>query len=525
METKSESPFLELPALKVKQPLSEFYIITIKAQDLLSISFSEPLQYIDENGNLKGSQRPPDEKRLKEIGKYIDSVEMAFPNSIILAANYTSQGQISTDTTERWNIVEDINCGICNIRIPTDKKLAAVIDGQHRLNAFKYVGNLERFSNLQLVCSIYFDLPNSYQAFLFATINSNQKRVDRSLALEQFGYNVGEEPEKVWTPEKFAVFLSRKLNIDSINSPFYKHIKVAPLNPENLFRDGVGNSWVISTATVVDGILSLITSNPKRDRIEMQQKSIFTGRNRDMLSKQIDYSPLRNTFISGQDQTIYDTIINYFNSVSKFLWQDAPENSYITKTVGIQACFDILKLFLQKNSTEPTEINFDNYFSTIVHVDFSDKFYQASGIGRSRIKNTLGLAFNLVSRARIKKDNLYYYDTILSSQSNIDLPTDKWPWEESAEEAVANTLKKAVWNYKAKKVSLYIENYESATVFDSYESFFDKLVEIAENTFNDNLPGDHEIADEQREKFDADNLVETYLVDYEFDLKKLGWWK
>jgi hypothetical protein len=34
------------------------------------------------------------------------------------------------------------------------------------------------------------------------------------LALEQFGYNVGEEPEKAWTPEKLAVFLSRKLNID-----------------------------------------------------------------------------------------------------------------------------------------------------------------------------------------------------------------------------------------------------------------------------------------------------------------------
>src|ERR1700761_9256140 len=99
--------FLELSALKVTQPLGEFYVISLSARDLLSITFSEPLRYIDNSGTLQGSQRKKDEKRLKEIATYIESVEMAFPNAIILGANYTQNGGISKDLTERWSIEFD----------------------------------------------------------------------------------------------------------------------------------------------------------------------------------------------------------------------------------------------------------------------------------------------------------------------------------------------------------------------------------------------------------------------------------
>src|SRR5690606_37464129 len=142
-------------------------------------------------------------------------------------------------------------------------------------------------------------------------------------------------------PEKLAVFLSRKLNIDRELSPLYQHIKVAPLNPENLFVDGLTKTWVVSTATVVDGITSLISTNAKRDRIEMQQKSFLSGRNREMLSKfTSDNSPLRNYFIEGKDQTIYSTIINFFKVIDELLWSRVTsDKSYIIKTVGVQASF------------------------------------------------------------------------------------------------------------------------------------------------------------------------------------------
>jgi DNA phosphorothioation-associated DGQHR protein 1 len=521
---KNKTAYIETHALKVRQPLGDFYVISITARQLLEISFVEPMKYVDNSGNVKGSQREKDPKRLKEIAKYIESVEMAFPNSIILAANFTEKGTVSKDNSERWQIVEDKACGIYKILIPKKVKLAAIIDGQHRLKAFEQVNKEERFTELELLCSVYFDLPASYQAFLFATINSNQKKVDRSLALDQFGYNVEDEPEKAWTPEKYAVFISRRLNIDKSNSPLYQHIKVAPLSVDKLFAEGLIETWVVSTATIVDGICGLITSNPKRDRIIMQQKSFLTGRNRDMIEDVKDTSPLREMFINGMDKTIYNTLIAYFNSVNNFLWNTENKKSYIIKTVGVQALFDLLKLILKANpNVEPDKINFDNYLRQVTHIDFSDKFYQASGIGRSRIKNTIGLATGLISKQKIKKNDVSFYDEILSGKAT-NIESDKWVWDEEAENAVIYALEKAEWNYDSQTISLYLaDDYEKTTQFNSYQSFFDKLVEIAETAFSLYLPSDHEFAEEQLEKFDSGNLVESHLSEYEENLKKLSW--
>ncbi len=516
--------YLELPALKVIQPLGDFFIIKLSPEELLSISFSEPMAYINERGQVKGSQRKKDEKRLTEIARYIDSVEMAFPNSIILAANYTQLGTVSMDESERWRIEENTDCGIVKIIIPKKIKLAAIIDGQHRLNAFEYVTKQERFTDLQLVCSVYFDLPNSYQAFLFATINSNQKKVDRSLALEQFGFNVDDEPEKAWTPEKLAVFISRKLNIDS-ESPFCKHIKVAPLNPENLFNDDFKTDWVVSTATIVDGILSLISSNPKRDRIDMQQKSILTGRNREMILNRKDLSPMRHFFVKGNDQIIYDCIKLYFNSVKTILWSKAQPDSYILKTVGIQALFDILKMILKRESTSnPKEINFAEYINPVRNINFSDPFFQASGIGRSRIRNLIGIASEIINVEKIKSSEREYYEKLLNTNSTNG-SHEKMAWIEEAENAIINALAKAEWDIESKRVKLYSRgDYESPVIYDSYNRFFGALINIAEEAFVSSLPGDSEIANELSEQFHAEDLVETYLVDFEEYLKEMKWW-
>lgn len=524
MDKKIEMNFLELPALKISQPLGTFFAVGIAAKDLLDISFTEPMRYVDSAGNVKGSQRVKDDKRLKEIAKYIDSVEMAFPNSIILAANYGMDGVISKDEAERWKILEDKEKSTYTLVIPKKIQLAAIIDGQHRLKAFDFVENNERFNDLQLLCSIYFDLPNSYQAFLFATINSNQKKVDRSLALDQFGYNVNDEPEKAWTPEKFAVFLSRKLNIDQLNSPFYKHIKVAPLDSDILFSETGEVKWTVSTATIVDGICSLISSNPKRDRVLMQQSSVFSGRNRSMVKDIKDISPLRTFFIEGKDQTIYDVIINYFKCFEQLFWQKAVKQSYIIKTVGIQASFDILKAILTKeNSDNPQLIDFKKYLIPASNIDFSDRFFQASGIGRSRIRKIIGVASDLISKTKIKKNDLGTYETILNGVVT-NTPKEKMMWEEDAETAVINALESAQWNYDNKTVSLYSNHdYDTIETISTYESFLSKLELIADIAFVTSLPSDSEFAGLQRENFDIEDLVLSCLIEYETNLKKLNW--
>lgn len=518
--------FLELPAIRVSQPLGIFYAVSIPASELLKVSFAEPMRYIDGSGNVKGSQRVKDEKRLREIAKYIDSVEMAFPNSIILAANYGMDGVISKDETERWEVVQDNQTGAYTLVIPKNIPLAAIIDGQHRLNAFDFVQNEERFNDLQLLCSVYFDLPNSYQAFLFATINSNQKKVDRSLALDQFGYNVNDEPEKAWTPEKLAVFLSRKLNIDSQNSPFYKHIKVAPLDSDKLFSDKNASMWMVSTATIVDGICSLISSNPKRDRVLMQQSSVFSGRSRNMVKEVKDISPLRKFFISENDQLIYDVVVAYFKCFKDLFWDKASNKSYIFKTVGVQAAFDVLKSILSnENADAPQLTDFTKYLKPASNIDFSDKFFQASGIGRSRIRKTIGLASGLLKEIKIKKSDTDIYQSILTG-TMLNSSKEKMIWEEDAENAVINALGNAQWNFEDKTVSLYADHdYDTIEKVLSYESLIAKLELIAETAFVTSLPSDNEFAELQRENFDVEDVVLSCLADYNSNLKKMNWIK
>lgn len=387
-------PFLEFNAIKVVQPLGEFYLGTIPADKLRQVAFVEELIYADADGNRKGNQRKRDKNRLTEIARYIDSVEMAFPNSIILAANYTQQGEVLEEPAEgesseidaiRWWIEETVCAGVYKITVPTTEKLASIIDGQHRVMAFDYVKNPEH-TMIDLPCAIFFNLPNAYQAFLFATINGNQKKVDRSLALEQFGFNVDEEPHKSWTPEKLAVFLSRKLN-NKTDSPLYRRIKIAPLDPKKLFVNK--SDWFISMATIVDGILSLISSKPKRDRVEMAQEKIFGGRSRSMVDSYKDSAPLRKWYLQNQDDQLYETVKKYFDEVNTSLWQLAPSESYIIKTVGVLALFDLLKRILQENANET---NFKPYLTSVSHVDFSNNLFQASGVGRSRIRATLLIA-------------------------------------------------------------------------------------------------------------------------------------
>lgn len=397
-----------LKALKVSQPLSDFYVTKVKAKDLLKVSFSEELTYTNEKGELKGSQRSIREKRLKEIARYIDSTEMAFPNSIILAANYSEDGELIDDDEKRWAL-EKKEEDLYDIIIPTYDKLAVIIDGQHRLRAFDFVENKERL-DVELLCSFYFDLPNTYQAYLFATINTTQKKVDKSLALEQFGFNVEEEPRKSWTPEKLAVYFTRKLNFEK-DSPFYGHIKIAPKYQEDLLFQKK-EDWIVSTATVVDGILGLISSKPKRDRVEMSQpSSIFKGRNRKLLEDIRDYSPLRNLFLNTEDDTIFKIVFDFFVLAKRNLWQNRNDESYIVKTVGIQALFEFLKNILKEKNYQSLE--FENYISPAEDLNFADHFFQqASGVGRLRIRNALELKAGLKKLKDMKVEDIDEYSRV-----------------------------------------------------------------------------------------------------------------
>lgn len=384
---------IEFPVLEVKQPMGSFYCASIPAKYLLEVCFSDTMKAsIDPNGLLvlHGTQRVVKEDRLKQISEYINRTDAAFPNSIILAANYNETGNTidDLDDPDRWEIKLREN-GQAYLTIPSKKKLAAIIDGQHRLFAFVKADRSRL--DMELLCSIYIDLPKAYQAQLFAVINSTQRAVDKSLTYELYGYNISEEDSAIWSPDKLAVYITRKLNLDPV-SPLYKHIKIAPISDFNLQNSS--ELWTISTAVIVEGIIKLISSNPRSD-----SNKIFQSRKSNRSDLEIDNSPLRKLYLEQNDAVLYKLLINYFSACKNIFWDKASSDSFIIKTVGIQALFDILKEISTDAIYQSKDISlayFEEKLGAAKNINFSlEEFKVASASGRRKIRETIALEIGL----------------------------------------------------------------------------------------------------------------------------------
>ncbi|MGN5054377.1 DNA phosphorothioation-associated DGQHR protein 1 [Aeromonas veronii] len=376
---------IRLPAIKVEQPIGSFYAVSISSDLLSKIAFSSRAEYQSKSDSffsLKGNQRELDLKRSKQIGQYIDSVESTFPNAIILGANFDKNGNLIEDYDVRWRVEK--NGEQYTLVIPSaDNMVATIIDGQHRLSGFEYS---ER-EKMDLLCSVFIDLPAPYQAYIFATINFNQKSVNKSLAYDLYGFRVEEEDKKEWSPEKLAVYIARKLN--KYSTPFKNKIKLgAPLDLD----ETRASSKLVSLSTVVDGIIKLITNDPKKDRDQLLNYKNKVGRS--ALSQSMSSQPLRKFYLNYDDNVIENIVTNYFDRVSQILWIHQSEGSYLLKTIGFQAQFEILRQYLISTSDYELK-NIDDVIKGLMDIDFSDIFFTASGIGASRIKNIALIKMNM----------------------------------------------------------------------------------------------------------------------------------
>lgn len=382
------APFLVLPAIPVSQPIGEFFLCSITSGDLLDVAYSIPATMTRESGmfsNIFGNQREKRIVRAKQIGAYVDEEESTFPNTIILSANYDVEGRYVEDENLRWKIVQG-NDGCYSLIVPTKSRLASIIDGQHRLEGFKYAHKSDR-AKMQLPCAVYINLPREYQARIFATININQKRVDKSLAYQLFGYDLNEENSDRWPPDMLGVYFARVLE-GRADSPFKGHVKLALLEANEGFDNDKGDytTWQVSVACLVEGITKLISEKPVADRSLLAQGSI-----KDRSQLPVDASPLRNLYIEGKDKTLLELIRLYFVAVNNALWSNQPENSFITRTVGVLALFDILREALRAGriARDDFERSSTLFLQPAAGADFSDVYFHASGAGRVRIRNVL----------------------------------------------------------------------------------------------------------------------------------------
>lgn len=136
----------------------------------------------------------------------------------------------------------------------------------------------------------------------------------------------------------------------------------------------------------------------------MYRKEAGKGRERKLLHDVQDQSPLRQPYLESNDLLIFTLTKNYFRAVSEILWK-TDNRSYIRKTVSIQALFDILRLTCPDAiaAKDVSEQFFLRKLAPCRSIDCADDFFQASGAGLQRIRNTLELKLGLKTLAEINE--------------------------------------------------------------------------------------------------------------------------
>ena len=186
-----------------------------------------------------------------------------------------------------------------------------------------------------------------------------------------------------------AVFITRKIGTD-IKSALYGRISVAPKCDPLLTKLNQAADWRVSTAVIVEGVLKLISSNPKRDTNAMLTPKP-KPRSALALGAQ-GRTPFRQLYLDGNDKVLYMIVINYVNVCQRVFWANAGKSSFITRTVGVQALFDVLRL-IGRDAYEAKDISADYFSRRLQHaggIDFSADLYRnASGSGRSIIRRAI----------------------------------------------------------------------------------------------------------------------------------------
>lgn len=119
------------PALRVEQDRRHpLYLFALTGEELLRIADIARVAR-DQGGKLVGYQRPAVTRHIKNIAKYLDSEEVLFPNSLILALASTAR---FVPARGRAPEAEFLTPGTITIRVPRNggPKPAWIVDGQQR---------------------------------------------------------------------------------------------------------------------------------------------------------------------------------------------------------------------------------------------------------------------------------------------------------------------------------------------------------------------------------------------------------
>lgn len=358
MEKLKEDPIsIQLPCIRLIQPIGEFYIASIDSKTLCDITYFDVRRILKGERDIEsylGIQRPLVEKRVQEISHYVNTIDACFPTAVILAvpgvcANYDEEKNIMT---------------LSNYLKPNEgeqviyyKDIAKVLDGQHRIEGLRAYKGKEFDINI----SIFVEADIADQAYLFSTVNLAQTKVNRSLVYDLFELAKSRSPQK--TCHNIVVALDR-----NEKSPFYKRIKRLGAATEGREEE------TITQATFVQSLLMYIC----KDQLQQQADRDLYKRGNVPEKATGGESKLlifRNMFIDEKDLQIADVVYNYFDAVKERwprAWNYTGTGIMLNKTNGFRGLMRFLRLaylYLTAPGSVPTK---NDFLKVIKRIDLKD---------------------------------------------------------------------------------------------------------------------------------------------------------
>jgi DGQHR domain-containing protein len=362
-------------ALKVQQPIGDFFVGVLDSKRLCDITHFDVRRILHEREfeTYLGIQRPLNEKRVKEIQQYVQTVDACFPTAIVLSvsancAKYDEGNRLLTLSS--YEDPEDTGKNILY------REIAKVIDGQHRIEGLKDF----KGPSFDLNVSIFVEIDIAEEAYIFSTVNLAQTKVNRSLAYDLFDLARSRSPQKLC--HNIAVALDQ-----DVKSPFYHRIKRLGVATEGRFNE------TLTQATFVEALIDYISLNPGHDR-DLYIRGKVPSKSGAQESRLLIF---RNMMIDKRDMEIADVLWTYFDAVrSKWptAWNSTGYGLILNRTNGFRALMRFLRpayLYLVGPGEVPTRAQFDQVFQRIQMTDneFTSDNFKPGTSGEVALYNTL----------------------------------------------------------------------------------------------------------------------------------------
>lgn len=378
---------ISIPVFQITQPIGDFYVGVMRADNLLSICEFDyrRMQYTSGYIDFLGIQRELSKKRIKEIKQYVSTIDACFPTSVVISIDEKCARVEDTDVVgvKILKIFDYVDEQAPELSIKLEE-VASIIDGQHRLKGLEEA----KKSDFEVSISIFIGPDDATDAMLFSIVNLAQTKVNRSLVYDLFSLAKDRSPEK--TCHEIVVALDRMPE-----SPFQNRIKRLGVATEGRFGE------TLSQATVVKGILPYITNDPLADRDRGKRFGFWDQ----SLTRDFHKRIFFEFFKRNEDVKILDNLLNYFNAVRE-KWPDAwartGRGNIINRTNGFNGFIQFLRPAYLDRTTEPRVVKQEEYATIFNRVQLRDEDFNPNRFLPGTSGSTL-LFDTLIAQSGVEK--------------------------------------------------------------------------------------------------------------------------